>query len=242
MNKANATHRVFTLAGFGVLLALPVLTAGCDASALLAGLTNQGGTPTGLAAEVATKADQVAQGIGGTSGFGGTMMNGYLSQMPAHMGFHDMNSLADPNGQTMVVLRNDSSQDATFRMAYMSSPRGLADQMMEVTVPAGSERTVEMPCSEIVGLGSLTLVGDAAAQLADGTQLDNRMCVPGFLGTDFQCNGPYGCYLAPDVNDLDGDGNTQELIVSTEALQSHMNMQGMGMGGSSSMMKGSTQP
>jgi hypothetical protein len=83
--------------------------------------------------------------------------------------------------------------------------------------------------------------GRVLSKHADGTSLDNRMCVPGFLGTDFQCNGPYRCYLAPDVNDLDGDGNTQELIVSTEALQSHMNRQGMGMGGSSSMMKGSTQ-
>jgi hypothetical protein len=232
MRTAHVAARVGRFVAFGVVLAVPAFMAGCDAS----------GTPNGLAGEVAAKADTVAQRIGGANGFGGMAMNGYMSQMPNHMGFDSMGDLADSNGHMTVVCRNESNQDASFRMVYLSSPMGLADQMMDITVPAGSEQEVQIPCSEIVGLGSLIAVGETAAETADGAQLDNRMCVPGFLGADFQCSDSYRCFLAPDVNDFDGDGNTAELIVSTEALQSRMNVPGMGMGGSSSMMKGSTQP
>ena len=48
------------------------------------------------------------------------------------------------------------------------------------------------------------------------------MAVPGFLGEDFTCGGIYGCVLEQDVNDLDGDGDTEELIILSDAMTFHM--------------------
>ncbi|MCH7873200.1 MAG: hypothetical protein IID33_16010, partial [Planctomycetes bacterium] len=52
--------------------------------------------------------------------------------------------------------------------------------------------------------------------------------VPAFLGTDFTCGDEYVCRLRADVDDLDGDGDTSELIVITESLALHMGPGGFG--------------
>jgi hypothetical protein len=183
--------------------------------------------PTGLAAEVASKAEEVAQTIGGAEGFGGVLMNGYTSHMDAHMGFHGMDDLADPDGHMTIQFLNDADQDGTFRLAYMASHLGPEEQVLEVSVAAGAEEIIELPCSEIVGLGSLTVVGEAAVRLSSGMDIDNRMCVPGFLGADYGCDGVFRCLLAPDSDDVDGDGDTDELMAVTETLEVHMGAFGM---------------
>ncbi len=240
MSQTTITRCAGQLATFGALWMLPALTGGCGAASFMNGPGNSGQSTTGLTAEVAAKAYEVAQQVGGASGFGGRMMNGYMSQMPAHMGFRDISNLADGHERTMVELRNDSGEPATFGLVYLSNSMGMNEQTMPVTVPAGAKQTVELPCAEIIGLGSLTSVGDTAVELADNTQFDNRMCVPGFLGSDYQCGDTYGCYLAPDVADWDRDGDTQELTVSTEAAQSRMGTGGMS--GRGPMMTGSMRP
>lgn len=113
---------------------------------------------------------------------------------------------------------------------------GIDEQVLEVDVPAGGEVAIELPCSEIIGLGSLTVVGDVAVQLADGTEFENTMCVPAFLGSDYLCESAYHCFLTTDIDDLDADGDTEELIVTTEALDFHTGPGGMG--GHGHMMTG----
>jgi len=63
------------------------------------------------------------------------------------------------------------------------------------------------------------------------------MTVPAFLGLDYECEDTYRFTLTPDVDDLDGDGDTTELIVQSDALGLHMmnggpfgHMHGGGMG------------
>lgn len=199
------------------IIAVALTAAGCMTGFIVPG----GGTST-LVADVAAKATDVANQVGGANGFGGTLMNGYAGHMPGHMGFQTAADLATDASSMMVLLRNDSDQDGTFHLAYMSSHMGLVQQMMDVDVPAGSETTVTIPCSEIVGMGTLDMPGSVGCHLADGQDVDNRMAVPAFLGTDFTCQGTYQCVLTPDVNDLDADGDTTELIIESDAMRLHM--------------------
>lgn len=203
---------------------LSVFHAGCGMGFTFTGMMGggmDGREPTGLAAQVAGKAATIVEQIGGEDGFGGTVLDGYVSHMENHMGFHGLADLADPDGYMTVVLHNESAEDSTFDLVYLASHMGIDEQVLGVDVPAGGEVTVELPCSEIIGLGSLTVVGESAVQLADGTEFENTMCVPAFLGSDYVCESVYHCFLAPDVDDLDGDGDTEELIVTTEALDFH---------------------
>ncbi|GMU84510.1 MAG: hypothetical protein AMXMBFR47_43790 [Planctomycetota bacterium] len=208
-----------------------VMLGGC--SGMLMGctpadLTEQtGDTPTGLTADVAAKAEQVAREIGGTAGFGGPMMDGYFDHMDDHMGFHDAADLADENGTVSVTFTNDANQACTFHFAFLRSADGLGAQTRDVDVPAGQSITVEMPCAEIAGMGSLTEVGATAASTADGGEFPNRYCVPGFLNSDYACGGEFACLLTPDVNDVDQDGDTAELITLTSGMQQHFSAGGM---------------
>jgi hypothetical protein len=70
-------------------------------------------------------------------------------------------------------------------------------------------------------------VGEAACELDDGTTFDNRMCVPAFMNTDYNCGGGYECYFGPDHDDVDGDGDVDEMMATTDALQEHMGTMGM---------------
>ena len=200
-----------------------LLFAGCNS------LVSSGdGEPTGLAAEVAQKAQQVVQQIGGPNGFGGPFVEDYYGHMAQHMGFHGAEYLADPDGNLVFELTNDSALPCTFHLAYIESGAGLDEQFEDVVVAPGDTVEVELPCAEIVGVGSLTDVGTVAGELPDGTLFDNRWCVPGFLNSDYACGGMYTCALAPDSDDLDQDGDTEELIVVTSGLQLHMRAGGMG--------------
>lgn len=192
--------------------------------------------PTGVAADVAAKAASVAAGIGGPNGFGGAMMNGYMSHMDEHMGFHGAEYLAPDNGTMTLMLSNQSAQPCTFDVAFISSPDGEEEQTQEFTLDAGETADFEMPCAEMIGMGSLTAVGQTAVHMGDGTEVGNQFGVPGFLNSDFDCGGTFSCTLMQDTNDLDQDGDTQEFIAVTGAMRSHMQAGGMqwhggGMGG-----------
>lgn len=192
------------------------ILAGC-VNGLLPGT---GGDPT--VAAVVAKANGVATTIGGQGGFGGTLMNGYLDHAPMGMGFVDADDLADPQSGMMIRLQNDSTQACTCHVSFVASFEGIDQQIMDVDVPAGGETTVEIPCSEIVGMGPLEAPGGAACHLADGEAIDNMMSVPGFLGLDYACGQAHAFMLTPDTDDLDGDGNTDELIMLGQAMQMHM--------------------
>lgn len=205
---------------------------GVLALCLLVGCNSVGstedGSPTGLAAEVAQKAQDVAQEIGGPMGFGEEFMDGYLGHMAQHMGFHGPEYLADPDGDLILEATNDSTVACIFHVAYVRSEDGLHEQFEDVVVQPGETVHAALPCAEIVGLGSLSSVGAVAADSADGGSFDNQWCVPGFLNSDYLCGGTYACVLTPDTDDLDGDGDTEELIVLTSAMWSHMQADGMG--------------
>ena len=216
---------------FGAGVALAAVSSGCGFGFMLAGIdgTNgDDGEPTGLAAQVAAKALTIGERIGGEDGFGVAAVDGYLSHMEDHMGFRGTDDLADPDGHMTVVLLNESGENSTFDVVYIASHMGIDEQVLEVNVPAGNEVTVELPCSEIIGLGSLTLVGETAVQLGNGAEFENTMCVPAFLGSDYLCGSTYHGFLAADVDDLDADGDTDELIVTTEAFDVHTGPGGMG--------------
>jgi len=226
----------------GVCLALSAGSSGCGFGFMpveSSGASNDSGEPSGLAAQVAGKAQAIGEQIGGEDGFGGTIMEGYVSHMEDHMGFHGTDDLADPDSHMSVVLLNESERDSTFDVVYIASHMGIDEQVLEIDVPAGDEVTVELPCSEMVGIGSLTVVGETAVQLRDGTRLDNTMCVPAFRSSDYLCGSAYHGFLTADVNDLDADGDTDELIVTTEALMLHLGP--IGMGGHHHGMRGPSQ-
>ncbi len=225
----NTPQRIL---GVLVLGAFALVGCGNQAGSLFSSLF---GKPTGLAGEIASKASTIANLIGGTDGYGGMAMNDYRSGMEDHMGFHSTSNLAGTGDHMTMMLHNNSSQTCTFHIQYLSSPLGSGEQAMDVTVPAGTTQTINMPCSEIVGLGDLTNVGDSAVSMMDGTMIDNRMCVPGFMGTDYHCGDTFNCYVGHDTNDLNGNGDTHEMMAFTQAMQMHMNEGGHGMG---SMMGG----
>jgi hypothetical protein len=155
-------------------------------------------------------------------------MMGFAGHMSDHMGFHSDAYLGDPDGDLLVQLTNGSGFPCTFHLAYVQSTVGLDEQSDDVVVQPGETIQVQMPCAEIMGVGSLTNVGAVAVNLPDGNTFDNRYCVPGFLNSDYTCGGTFGCVLAPDTNDVDQDGDTEELIVLTSGMQSHMGSGGMG--------------
>lgn len=194
--------------------------------------------PTGVAAEVAAKAESVAANIGGAGGFGGNRMNGFMGHMDEHMGFHGSQDLAGDGDMMTMRLVNESGQPCTFHIAYISSPNGVQEQTQDVTVDPGETVSFQMPCAEMVGMGSLTNVGQMAAHMNDGTAIDNHLCVPGFLNSDFECGGMFSCTLMQDTNDLDQDGDTQELVAVTGAMQSHMGQSGMNPHGDAASMSG----
>jgi hypothetical protein len=175
-----------------------------------------------LAGAVAQKASVVAARIGGPTGFGGEMMDGYAGHMPMHMGFHDESALAEPDGFMMVRMSNESSQDCVFHLSYVASRLGAIEQTTDVAVPAGENVNVQMPCSEITGLGPMEMPGQSGCHLADGQPVSNTMAVPGFMGMDYSCGGEYMFRLMADANDLDGDGDRQELIILSQAMELHM--------------------
>ncbi len=178
---------------------------------------------------VATKANSVASSVGGQDGYGGALMMGYADHMPEQMGFTSRGDLAGHGDMMTISLRNEADQVGTFHLSYFASHMGFVDEMMDVEVPAGDETTLEIPCSEIVGMGPLHEPGAAGCHLDDGEAVDNMMAVPGFLGQDFTCGGTYACVLTQDVDDLDGDGDTEELVVVSNAMDLHM-MNGGPMG------------
>ena len=174
-----------------------------------------------LVSLVDAKAVAVAEQVGGSGGFGGTMMDGYFNHAMQQIRFDDPNDLADSNATMIVTIQNGSTQACTFHVAYLASPIGVDEQTEDADVPAGEETTIEIPCSELIGMGSLETPGVAACHLADGQAVDNVMSVPAFLGLDYQCGQVYQFMLTPDVDDLDNDGDTEELIMQSDALRMH---------------------
>jgi mono/diheme cytochrome c family protein len=193
---------------------------GCNAAPPMAG------TPDDTTAAVQNKAETVARQVGGTGGYGGTLMNGYFDHAPAHMGFVDGTSLADDDGMMTVRLTNDTDFDCTFNLNYFASHMGLIEQSDSVDVPAGEQVDFDMPCAEIVGLGNLESPGATGCILDDGQPVPNTMAVPGFLGLDYACGGMHAIHLAPDTDDLDGNGDTEELVLTSDALDAHMRFGG----------------
>ncbi len=143
------------------------------------------------------------------------------------LAFHDADDLADADDQLIVELENDSNVNCTFHLVLMASHLDFENQFVDVDVPAGEKVTTELPCSETIGMGSLQIVGEIAVECADGTQFDNVMSVPAFLGADYEHGDIYHYYLTVDVDDLDGDGDAEELLATTEALYLHIGPAGI---------------
>jgi len=190
------------------------------------------GVPSGGGAElvqsVVSKATDIATQIGGPAGYGGSAMAGYYDHTPRMMGFVDSDDLAGEGATLTIVLRNESTEEATFHLAYFASYRGSDQQSEEVVVAAGQEVEVELPCSEIVGMGSLNMPGSVGCHLAGGVEIDNSMAVPIFLGMDFACdeNQRWEFVLTPDTEDLDLDADVEELILLSDGFVGHMQFGG----------------
>ncbi len=200
------------------------LLAGCTMgpASLLESLFDLPADPTGLAAAVAGEAAAIAQRVGDPDGFAPGLLDDFLGHMGAHMGFGGLDDLADPNAPLRIELVNDADEPCVFHLGWIASHEGLDEQTLDVIVSPRDSEQVELPCAEIVGLGTLDEPGSAAAHLDDGTPLDNRFCVPGFLHDAFECAGTMRVTLGPDTDDLDRDGDTDELVVTTEVLWEHM--------------------
>jgi len=194
-----------------------VMSAGCTNGAV-----GPGDGDLTAVSEVSAKALDVASQVGGQNGFGGSLMDGYAAHMPGQMGFHGIDDLAPEATNMMVRLRNESTEGGTFHLSFFANHMGLEEHMMDVVVGAGGDVTVEIPCSEIVGMGPLEMPGEPGCHLDGGEAVDNVMAVPGFLGQDFSCDGTYECVLTQDVDDLDGDGDTDELIIVSDGMEFHM--------------------
>lgn len=201
---------------YGVSGVIAVFGHGCSS---ISGLLDDGET---LAPAVSAKAEAVAAHVGGQQGFGGTMMTGYFNHSPTGMGFANDGDLADPRAGMMIHLRNESTQVSTCHLTYVASYDGLDEQRVDVEVPPGGDTVVPIPCCEIVGMGRLETPGSVACHLADGQAIDNTMSVPGFLNLDYECGQSHWFMLTPDVDDLDEDGDTDELIMLSQGMQMHM--------------------
>lgn len=215
-----------------------LIAAGCAISpnALLDSLFDLPAAPSGLAAEVADKAEAIGRRVGDPNGFAPGLVEDFAGHMGAHMGFRGMADLADPNAPLHVELLNDSNEPCVFHVTWIASHQGLDEQTLDVVVAPRDREQVELPCAGIVGLGALDEPGSPATHLDDGMPLDNRYCVPGFLHDAFECAGTMQVMLSPDADDLDNDGDTAELIVTTEVLWEHMG--GMGPMHGPGMMTG----
>lgn len=214
-------------------------------TAWFAGCNNSVTGGAELASLVDAKATDVAERIGGSDGFGGTGMEGYLTHAQGGIRFVDADDLADASSSMMITIENDSPQDCTVHFAYIASHLGLTEQTQNVEIAAGDEVSIEVPCAEIMGMGSVEVPGATACHLADGEAIDNMMSVPGFLSLDYACGDSYRFMLAPDTEDRDGDGDTSELLMSSDALQMHMSSGGpMGHqhGDGSGMMGSEREP
>ncbi len=212
------------LIGVGFALSASMM-AGC-----MSGLTPSDPTDAGDDATVtatAAKADAVARQIGGSTGFGGTAMDGYRGHFGAMMGFESSADLADPGNHMQIRLHNTTDEACTFHFVYAASHMGLDEVSSEITVPAGETVDFEPPCAEIVGLGSLENVGVPACTVAGGAAYGNDWAVPGFMHADYACGGVFDCYFGPDVDDVDGDGDTTERIATTDAWFGHRGPGGM---------------
>lgn len=202
----------------GVVLAFSVLASSACSIEGLPNLSN----PTGLVAKIASKAEAVARQTGSPGGFGGKMMDGYAGRMPMHIGFHDETALAEPGSFVMVGMVNASSQDCVFHLSHVSSQMGASEHTMEVSAPAGGSVTVQILCPEILGMGPMEMPGQPGCHLADGQPVVNTMAVPGFMGMDYSCGDEFMFRLMTDVNDLDHDGDRQELIIMSQAMEQFM--------------------
>jgi len=190
-----------------------------------------------LTTSVNAKANAVAAQIGGAAGFGAMVMTGYFDHAAQSFHFDNENDLANPEATILLAMQNGSAQACTFHVAYLASYLGLDELIQDAEVQAGEAITVEIPCAEIIGMGSLETPGREACHLADGQAVANVMSVPAFLGLDYECADTYQFTLTQDVDDLDSDGDTEELILESEALRLHMmnggpfgHMHGGGMG------------
>ncbi len=173
-------------------------------------------------AAVASKAASIASMVGGVDGFGSNAMTGYTSHMPGAMGFYSQANMASETGELMVRLENQWHTDATFHLSYLASHMGLEYILQDVNVAAGESITMTLPCAEIVGLGPLVNPGEPGCHLNDGEAVANTMAVPGLLGQDFSCGDVYTCILTQDIDDLDDDGDLEELILLSDAMTSHL--------------------
>lgn len=178
--------------------------------------------PTGLSTDIGSKAEAIGRQMGGPGGFGGQMMDGYVGHMPQHMGIHNDSNLVGSGTSMIVGLSNESSQDCVFHLSYVTSQMGASEQSMDVSVPAGMDVTIQIPCSEIVGMGPMEKPGQPGCHLADGQPVSNMMSAPGFVGMNYSCGGEYMFQLMADANDLDGDGDHQELIIMSQAMVQFM--------------------
>ncbi|MEK7710999.1 MAG: hypothetical protein AAB341_03800 [Planctomycetota bacterium] len=201
------------------------LLIAAGAASLAVGCTNIAGLPgtdAALAPLVSSKATDVAEQIGGERGFGGTMMDGYLAHGGPGMGFATIDDLADPDGVVTIQLVNQTAQNATFHLAYFAGHLSLDDQLSDVAVPADSETTLDIPCSDIVGLGDLNMPGAMGCHLEDGDEVGNTFAVPMFFGLDFACGDTINFTLTEDADDLDQDGDVDEPVLLSDGFLMHL--------------------
>jgi hypothetical protein len=98
----------------------------------------------------------------------------------------------------------------------------LDDQLSDVAVPADSETTLDIPCSEIVGLGDLYMPGAMGCHLEDGDEVGNTFAVPMFFGLDFACGDTFNFTLTADADDLDQDGDIDEPVLLSDGFLMHL--------------------
>lgn len=198
--------------------------------------TSQDKTVQSVVDATSTVADQ----IGTTNGYGGTWMSGYLGYMPMHMGFLSEANLAEPGATMTVKVHNQTDQQATIYLMYLSSPQSLNMQVKDVTVDANAEQDVELPCSEMVGAGTLDQPGSIGCVWANGQSFGNNMAVPGFLGIDYQCGGTFEFFLQTDTQDLNHNGSTTDVILTSSSLHDYIDYGPGWMMGGGGMMGGWT--
>ncbi len=206
----------------GAAMTTALLVAGCNST------TQPGPAAPTDADNVAAKAESIALDIGDTNGFAPGWLDGYRQHFGPMMGFTSAADLADPDQQMTIQFQNDSDLPCTFHVVYDASYMGLQDESVDVPVDPDETVDFNIPCAEIVGIGSVDQAGQVAVDAgSNGMPYANDYCVPGFLNADYTCGGQYDCYFGPDVDDLDADGDTSELIVTTSPLYAHMGPGGM---------------
>ena len=89
------------------------------------------------------------------------------------MGYYGPEDLAPVFGNMFVQLRNEADRNGTFDVSYMAGHLGLEATDLEVAVGMGEQFIVEMPCSEVVGIGPLDEPGGVEPSAAK--QKDHRV-------------------------------------------------------------------